>query len=232
MPIGTLINSFAIIVGGLTGMVLNDKIPEKLKTVTFQGLGLAAVLIGLQMALKVENILVLIFSLILGGIIGETLSLEKRLETFGSHLKTRLKSDNPKFIEGFVAASILFCVGAMAILGPIDEGLTGNRTILLTKSILDGFAAIALASTYGLGVIFSALPIFIYQGLITVFAGKFQTFLSATVINQLTACGGLLIMAIGFGLLEIKKIKVTSMLPALILVVLFTLLITKFTPTF
>ncbi len=224
MPIGTLINTIAIIAGSLIGLLLHNAIPDKIKKIVFQSLGLSTLLIGTQMALKVENIITVIFSLLIGAIIGEILSLEKRTEHLGDFLKRRTKSKNEQFTEGFVAASLLFCIGAMAILGSINEGITGDKTILYTKSILDGFAAIALAATYGIGVLFSSLIVLLYQGSITLLAGNLQGILTQTVINQITAVGGLLIVGIGINLLEIKKIHVTNMLPALVIIILLTLL--------
>jgi hypothetical protein len=175
------------------------------------------------MALKVENILALIFSLIIGGIIGVRMNLDMQMEHFGNWLKGKVKSKDTQFTDGFVAASILFCVGAMAILGSLDEGIRDDRTVLFTKSILDGFASIALAASMGIGVAFSAIPIFIYQGAITILSGYTQNFFTPLMIQQLTAVGGLLIVGISMNILEIKKIKVTNLLPSLVLIVVFSL---------
>lgn len=220
---GTIINSFAIIVGSIVGVLFQHKFPKKIQLIVFQGLGLSTILIGLQMALKVENVLTLIFSLLIGGIIGESLNLDLQMEKFGDWLKSKVKSKDTQFTDGFVAASVLFCVGAMAILGSLDEGIRGDRTVLLTKSILDGFAAIALSASMGIGVAFSAIPIFLYQGAITLLSSYTQNFFTPLMIHQLTAVGGLLIVGISFNLLEIKEIKVTNLLPSLILIVLFSL---------
>jgi uncharacterized membrane protein YqgA involved in biofilm formation len=225
MPIGTFINAGAIIVGSFIGLLLHKGIPDKIKTIVFQALGLSTILIGVQMALKVQDILVVIFSLLLGAIIGEIINLENNVEKFGNWLKKSVKSDNHLFTDGFCGSSVLFCIGALAILGPLNEGLKGDRTILLTKSLLDGFSAIAFASTYGIGVMFSVIPLLIYQGGITVFSSYLQSIMTPLVISQLTAVGGLLIIGIGFNLLEIKKIKVTNMLPALLLVIILSLFI-------
>lgn len=220
---GTIVNSAAIVIGSIIGVLFQHKFPKKIQLIVFQGLGLSTLLIGIQMALKVENILALIFSLIIGGIIGESLDLDLRMEHFGNWLKHKVKSKDTQFTDGFVAASILFCVGAMAILGSLDEGIRGDRTVLFTKSILDGFASIALAASMGIGVAFSALPIFLYQGSITILSGYTQNFFTPTMIQQLTAVGGLLIVGISINILEIKKIKVTNLLPSLILIVIFSL---------
>lgn len=220
---GTIVNSAAIVIGSIIGVLFQHKFPKKIQLIVFQGLGLSTLLIGIQMALKVENILALIFSLIIGGIIGESLDLDLRMEHFGNWLKHKVKSKDTQFTDGFVAASILFCVGAMAILGSLDEGIRGDRTVLFTKSILDGFASIALAASMGIGVAFSALPIFLYQGSVTILSGYTQNFFTPTMIQQLTAVGGLLIVGISMNILEIKKIKVTNLLPSLILIVIFSL---------
>lgn len=220
---GTIVNSTAIVIGSVVGVLFQHKFPKKIQLIVFQGLGLSTLLIGIQMALKVENILALIFSLIIGGIVGESMNLDLQMERFGNWLKGKVKSKDTQFTDGFVAASILFCVGAMAILGSLDEGIRGDRTVLFTKSILDGFASIALAASMGIGVAFSAFPIFIYQGTITILSGYTQNFFTPLMIQQLTAVGGLLIVGISMNILEIKKIKVTNLLPSLILVVVFSL---------
>jgi len=220
---GTVINSLAIVIGSIVGVLFQHRFPKKIQLIVFQGLGLSTILIGLQMALKVENVLTLIFSLLIGGIIGELLNLDLQMEKFGDWIKGKVNSKDTRFTDGFVAASVLFCIGAMAILGSLDEGIRGDRTVLLTKSILDGFAAIALSASMGIGVAFSAIPIFLYQGSITLLSGYTQNFFTQLMIHQLTAVGGLLIVGISFNLLEIKKIKVTNLLPSLILIVIFSL---------
>jgi uncharacterized membrane protein YqgA involved in biofilm formation len=223
--LGTLVNAAAIIFGTMLGVLLGKKFPEKIQKIVFQGLGLSTILIGMQMALKVENILVLIFSLLLGGMIGETAKIEEKMENLGDWLKKRIKSKDKRFTDAFVTSSLLFCIGAMAIVGAINDGLRGDTSILYTKSILDGFAAIALGSTMGIGIAFSALPILFYQGGIALLATQMEGIFSSYIISQLTALGGLLLVGIGVNLLEIKKIKVISFLPALFIVVIFSLFI-------
>lgn len=225
MPIGTIVNTIAVILGSLIGLLLHKNLPEKIKAIVLQGIGLSTLLIGMQMALKVENLLVLIFSVLIGGIIGEIVKLDIFLENLSNSLKTKVKSNNANFTEGLVTAFLIFCIGSMTIIGAINEGLKADRTLLLTKSILDGFTSIALASTYGVGVLFSSIPLFIYQSSLTLLAVQFQNLFSNIVINQLTATGGVLILGIGFNLLEIKKIKVTNLLPALLIVIILTLII-------
>lgn len=225
MPIGTIVNTIAVILGSLIGLLLHKNLPENIKAIVLQGIGLSTLLIGMQMALKVENFLVLIFSVLIGGIIGEVVKLDIFFENLSNLLKTKIKSDNTNFTEGLVTAFLIFCIGSMTIIGAINEGLKADRSLLFTKSILDGFTSIALASTYGIGVLFSSIPLFIYQSSLTLLAVQFQDLFSNIIINQLTATGGVLILGIGFNLLEIKKIRVTNLLPALLVVIILTLII-------
>lgn len=219
LPVGSITNAAAIIAGGLFGLALGRRFPDNIKNIVFQGIGLAVLIIGIQMALKVEKPLILVFSVLIGGICGELLKLDDRFNSIGDILKKKLKSSNELFTEGFVTASLIFCVGSMAIIGAFDEGLRGDPSILLTKAILDGFTAIALASTFGFGVTLSAAPVFIYQYSLTLFAMQFKNLFSAVLINELTAVGGLLIMGIGVILLDIKRINISNLLPSLIVVV-------------
>ena len=215
---GTIVNVIAIFLGCSVGFILKSKFPEKIGKIVMQALGLASLLIGMQMALKTDNVLLLIFSLTIGGIIGEVIGIEEGLEKFGERVKLKFKSSNSseRFVEGFVTASLLYCVGSMAIMGALKEGLSGNPDILYTKSLLDGLTSIAFTAAMGLGVLFSAIPVFLYQGGITLLARSIKDFLSPEVINEMTAVGGILILGIGFGLLKIKKIKIGNLLPAIL----------------
>ena len=224
MPIGTLINMGAVFVGSMIGLALGSKLPEKIRLIVFQGLGLVTLLIGMQMALKVINPLILIFSVLIGGIIGESLDIENWLRRVGEFLKKRVHSQNTHFTEGLITAFLIFCVGSMTIVGSLNEGVTGDRSLLLTKSVLDGFTSIALASTYGVGVAFSVIPMLVFQGGLTLFGAQFQTFFTKVLIDQLTATGGILILGIGLNLLDVKKIKVSNLLPALVVAIFLTLL--------
>ena len=176
------------------------------------------------MAIKADNILLVIFSLVIGGVIGEIIDIEAGLERFGERIKQKIKSNNTseRFVEGFLTASFLYCVGSMAIMGAIQEGLSGNTDILYTKSLLDGITSIAFTAVMGIGVLFSAIPVFFYQGGITLLARTIKDFLSPEVINEMTAVGGILIGGIGFGLLGIKKIKVGNLLPAILVAAFLT----------
>ncbi|NCC57598.1 MAG: DUF554 domain-containing protein, partial [Synergistales bacterium] len=167
-----------------------------------------------------QDFLVLIFSLVLGSILGERIDLDGLLQKFGEVLKKRFSKGNDRFVEGFITASLLFCTGSMAILGAIEEGLGGFPNLLFAKSLLDGVSSLALSASLGLGVLFAAIPLVLYQGSLTFFAGAAQTYLSQAVINEMSAVGGLILLGLGLVILDIKAIKVTNMLPGLILAAL------------
>ena len=223
MPVGTLVNTLAVIAGSIVGLLLQRKFPENIRTICFQGLGLCTLLIGMQMALQVENILVLIFSVLLGGIIGESLNLHGRLIALGDTIKATVRVGSEQFTEGLVTAFLLFCVGSLTIVGALEEGLNDDPSLIYTKSMLDGFASIVLAVTYGWGVLFSAVPLLLFQSTITLSAEVLQPYLSELVIHQLSATGGVIVIGLGINLLEIKSLRITNMLPGLLIVVLLTL---------
>lgn len=226
IPFGPLINAAAIITGGLLGMAIGSRLPERVREIVFQGLGLCTLVIGMQMALQTKNPLFIVLSLLLGGILGALVQLEDRFMASADALKRRLKSANPKFTEGFVNATVLFCIGAMAILGSLDEGLRGDLTIVLSKSVMDAFAAMALASVFGLGVIFAAVPVLLYQASMVMGAEMMQPWISDALLAELTATGGVLILGIGFNVLNLMQIKLTNMLPSLIVVIILVLVAT------
>ena len=223
MPVGTLVNTLAVIVGSIIGLLLQRKFPEKIRTICFQGLGLCTLLIGIQMALQVENILILIFSILIGGIVGESLNLHGRLIRLGDAIKGKIRIGSERFTEGLITAFLLFCVGSLTIVGALQEGLNDDPSLIYTKSMLDGFASVVLAVTYGWGVLFSALPLLLFQSAITLSAGVLQPYLSELVVHQLSATGGVIILGLGINLLEIKALRITNMLPALLIVVFLTL---------
>lgn len=214
-PLGSVVNVAAIVAGGLIGLVAGGRLPERVRAIVFTGLGLCVLVIGMQMALVTNNPLIMVFSVVLGCITGEFLRLEDRLAGLGDWLKARCGSSDARFTEGFVTASVLFCIGSMAILGSFDEGLRGDHTILFTKSILDGFASVAFAAALGVGVIFSCIPVFLYQAGLTELATVLQPWLSPAMMTELTATGGVLILGIGVSLLELRRIPLTNLLPAL-----------------
>jgi len=222
--LGTIVNTVSIIAGSLIGLLFKGGISEKYNRTMMQAIGLAVVLIGVKTALKTDAILIVILSLAIGGILGELLGIEDRLELLGNWIGKRLSKDSTGIARGFVSASLLFCVGAMAIVGSMESGLAGDHQTLFAKSILDGISSVFFASTLGIGVIFSAASVFVYQGLITMTASFLGQFLVPDVVSQMSAIGGLLILAIGIGLLEIKKIKVGNILPAIFIPLIYQVL--------
>lgn len=217
--LGTLINAAAVIVGGAVGLLIHTRMPKKIVHICFQAIGLFTLFLGVNMAFKTSQFLILIFSVVMGSIIGEWIDLDRQLHRFSGWLKRKVKSNNAKFSDGFVTSFLLFCMGSMAILGAIEEGLGNTPNLLLAKSLLDGFSSIALAASMGIGVLFAAVPLVLYQGGLTLFATFVEPYLTEAIINELTAVGGLLLIGLGINLLEIKTIKVTNMLPALIIAV-------------
>jgi len=221
---GTLVNTGTVILGSLIGLAVGSRLPEKVKQIVMNGLGLCTLLIGFKMAFKGEQILLIIGSLVLGGIIGEFLNIEGWLERLGEKIKKRVKSESGNFVIGFVTASLVFCVGPMTVVGSIEDGIRGDASILYAKSVLDGFASIAFASGLGVGVLFSAVTVLVYQGLLTLLGQKLSFLLNQHVLNELTATGGLMIVGIGLLLLNIKKVRVGNFLPALVIVVILALI--------
>jgi len=213
--LGTIVNAVAIIVGSLLGLLFRGGIPKKFTVTMMQAISLAVMLIGFKMALKTDAILLVIFSLVIGSLMGEFINIESRLERLGKRLETRFSKPGGGIAKGFVVASLVFCVGSMAIVGALESGLSGNHQTLFAKSALDGLFSIIFASSFGIGVLFSSVSVFIYQGMITLTSSLMKPFLIPAVINQMSGVGGILIMAIGINLLEIQKIKVGNMLPAI-----------------
>jgi len=214
--IGTIVNTGAVIVGSTVGISAGKRLPERIRSILMQALGLSVVLIGLKMALSGDKMIAAIAYLLLGGVTGEILRIEERIGKIGEWLKTRTGSDSSTFVHGFVSASLLYLVGAMMIVGSIQDGTAGDPSTLYVKSLLDGVASIALASTFGVGVAFSALSVFVVQGSITLLASKLLFLQSPTVLNAITATGGLLILGIGINLLELRTIRTGNLLPALL----------------
>jgi len=212
---GTIVNTVSIIAGGSLGVILGHRLSDGLKTTVMQGLSLAVLLIGGQMALETNNPPVVIFSLLIGAVIGELLKIETRLNKFGEWIESKFSSEGGSVAKAFVRTTLIYCVGAMAIMGAIQDGLTGDPSTLYAKSMLDGFSAIAFASTMGIGVIFSSLPVLLYQGLITLLASSVQAILTPEIIAEMTATGGLLIIGISINILEIAEIKVGNLLPSI-----------------
>jgi len=214
--LGTLANVVAIVVGSAVGIAIKSKMNSRYAKIFFQAAGLFTICIGVTMMIKTEHLMVVGGSLVVGALLGEWLRLHERLQNFGEWLKKKVRLRDEKFTEGFVATSLLYCVGAMAVLGPLEEGLTGKTSeLLLTKSLMDGFCSIMFASALGVGVMFSAVPLLIFQGGITLLAIWLGNFIQPAAIVEVSAVGGALLIALGIHLMEIKDIKVVNMLPAL-----------------
>lgn len=219
--IGTLVNVAAIIIGGTLGGLLKEKFTAEIKDTVIKGVALAVILIGMQMAFETNSVLIVILSLVLGGIIGEILGIEKLLNKAGRSAESLFKR-GAGIARAFVQCSLIYCVGAMAVMGAIQDGLNGDPSTLYAKAMLDGFSAIAFGSTLGLGVALSAIPVLIYQGAISLLADRASVFLTDAIIAEMTATGGLLIVGIGLNILEITEIKVGNLLPAIFVAIILT----------
>ena len=219
--LGTVINALAIIAGSLLGLIFRGGIPARYSRTIMQAMGLVVILIGLQAAIKTDAILMVIISLGLGSLIGEAMRIDDHLERLGQFLEVRFAKSGDGFAKGFVTASLIFCVGAMAIVGALESGLSNNHQTLFANSTIDGITSIVFASTLGLGVMFSAVSVFVYQGIITVSAAYVRPFLVPEVVSQMSAVGGMLIVAIGISILEIKKLKLGNMLPSIFIPLIY-----------
>jgi len=220
---GSIVNALAIVAGSLLGLVFKHGIKEKYRQTILDALALSIILIGLLSALKTENILLLVISLALGSLVGEMINIEGGLTRMGLWTENRLAGKQSGLTKGFVTASLIFCVGSMAIVGSIESGISGQHDTLFVKSILDGVISIFFASTLGIGVLFSALPVLIYEGLLTLGAAQFTSFMTVPMIREISAAGGVLIMAIGINQLGIKQIRIGNMLPAILVPALYFL---------
>ncbi|MDH3328047.1 MAG: DUF554 domain-containing protein [Desulfobulbaceae bacterium] len=218
--LGTIANALAIIAGSLLGFFFSKGIPDNYKEIILSAVGLSVILIGIKSALVSDSLMVVIFSVILGALLGEGMKIEKRLERFGTLLERMVaarSSDSSSFARGFVTSSLVFCVGSMAIVGSLESGLTGSHQTLFAKSVLDGVTSIIFASAMGVGVMFSSVAVFLYQGVITLTAVFMKDFLVPETIAQMTSVGGLLIVAIGLNMLKITIIRVGNLIPAIFL---------------
>ena len=216
MLLGTLANVAAIAIGTLAGFALKQRLPDRIHSIAMQGLALVTALIGIMMMITTQNVLIVLVSMVTGGVLGELLRIEERLDRLGAKVEARFSKERGTFAKAFVTSTLLYCVGPLAILGALQDGLRGDYSILLTKSGLDGIASVAFASTLGIGVLFSILPVAAYQGGITIGASLLEPYLTASIINEMTATGGLLILGIAMNLLQIAKIKVGNLLPAIL----------------
>lgn len=234
--LGTLVNAAAIVAGSLCGMLIHSRLSQKMTAIIFQGVGLMTLTIGISMALKSQNLIVAVISVVLGAVLGQWIDIDRRLrqltqclqgcrrtvsETDATGPAARSATVN-RFTEGFVTASMLFCTGSLAILGAIEDGTGQTPRLLLTKSIMDAIASIALGASFGIAVLFSAVPVLIYQGTLTLLAAVLMRYMSEGMMADLTSVGGILLMGLGINILEVKKINVTNMLPALVIVVILS----------
>ncbi len=220
--LGTIINAAAVIVGSSIGLLVQSKLPKKITETAFHGVGLFTIVLGIMMAIKTTNVLIMILSIVIGAIIGEILDIDRRINIFGEWLKGKLKTKNEHFSEGFVTAFLLYCMGSMTILGAFEEGLYGTSNLLIAKSVLDGFSSIVLAATIGIGVLFSFIPLLLFQGGLTLLASNVQSIFSEVIIAELSAVGGIILLGLGLNLLEIKKLRILNFLPSLIVVVVLS----------
>jgi len=231
---GTFINVAAILVGGALGLLFGARLPERVRQTVIAGLGLFVAAIGVQMAVKMKQPLIVLGGLLIGGILGEWWRIEDGLRRLGAWLEIRFtngysEEKSSRFIRGFLTASLVYCIGPLAILGSIQDGLTGDYSLLAIKSVLDGFASLAFASSLGVGVLFSSLVILVYQGSLSLLAAQAQAVITPAMTNEMTAVGGILLVGIAISnLLEIKPIRVGNFLPALVVVPLIIAILAAF----
>jgi len=220
--IGTLINIATVAVGGGLGTLIGGRLPERLRDTVMHGIGLVTLTLGVHMTLDTQNILIVMGSVLVGALLGEWWRIDVGLERVSEWLRERVAKRLPessmgRFTEGFVTASLVFCIGPVTVLGAIQDGLTGDYQLLAVKSLLDGFSALAFASSMGIGVVFSILTLLIYQGGLTLLAGLAQNLMTDAMIAEMSATGGVLILALGLILLDLKQIRVANLLPALVI---------------
>ncbi|WP_343765415.1 DUF554 domain-containing protein [Clostridium malenominatum] len=224
--LGVLVNGAAVAIGSSIGLLFKKGIKEKFRITVMNGLALCVILIGVSGSLKSKDLNSIILSMVIGSIIGEFIDIDMRLQKMGDNLQSKFKEKGGRFSQGFVAATLLMCVGAMSIVGSLESGLTGNHSTLYAKSLLDGFAAIIFASTYGVGVLFASVSIILYQGIIALSATMIKGILIASVVDNITAVGSLLIVGLGFNMLGMTKIKVANLVPAMFMPFLYQIVIT------
>lgn len=217
---GTLVNTVTVLAGGTLGSFLGAGLPVKMKETVITGMSLVVVVLGVRMALGTENVLIVLGSVSLGGIAGEILGIQKKLDGLGNFLERKASSSpllsRGRFSQGFVTASLVFCIGPMTVLGSIQDGLTGDSSLLLVKSMLDGFAALAFASAFGMGVTASALVVLLVQGTLTLGASFFSGILTEAMVTEMSAAGGVIMLGISVHMLELKSIRLANYLPALV----------------
>lgn len=222
--LGPLVNAIAVLIGGTFGTFVGDRIQERFKQMVMSVLPLAIVIMGIDYALKYKNYMVVILSLVIGGLLGEAINIDSALDKLGKHLEKKFSHKNG-FSEGFITSTLVFCIGSMAIVGSLQSGLSGNNNTLYIKSILDGITSIIFASGLGIGVCFSFFSILVYEGMIAATASWISPYISGAAMKDIIAVGGVIIVALSLDLLNIKKFKVANMLPAVVLPVIYYLII-------
>lgn len=232
---GTIVNALLIIIGTIIGRILRN-IPENMKQTVMYGIGLAVTILGIQMSFESEVFLITIISIVFGAIIGELIDIEGLLNKLGVWIESKVKTKNKKnegsIAQGFVTATLIFVIGSMAIIGSIDSGVRNDHEILITKGIIDGFTSVILSATLGIGVLLSAIPVFIYQGIITIFANQINVLVPPDVlaffIKEMTGTGGLMIMAIGLNMIGLTKIRIANLIPGILVVAIIVAIIYNF----
>ena len=221
--VGVIINVAAVLAGGTLGLLLGGRVPQRLRETIMQGLALCILLIGAQGALETANVLAVIVCMVAGGLLGEALDIEKRLESLGALAERKFAhgGQNGRFAQGFITASLLFCVGAMAVVGSLNAGLTGENSTLIAKAALDLVTAVFFAAALGPGVLLAAAAVLVYQGAIALMAGWLAPVLTDAIVTEMSAVGGLLIMGLSFNMLGMAKIRAGNLLPAIFLPILY-----------
>ncbi len=223
--LGTLVNVGAIVVGSSIGLLIKGGLPERFRNTIMQALAMFVIVVGLMGAMGTANAILVLICLVIGTIIGEAIDIDKRLELFGGRVKDRFSKDGESnFAQGFITGSLVYCVGAMAIVGSLNAAIQGDNSILYTKAVLDGVSAVLFTSVYGISVMLAAVSVLVYQGALTLLAGVLAPFLSAAAITEMSAVGGVLILGLGFSIMEIKHVKVANMLPAVFLPPIYLLI--------
>lgn len=219
LPLGATMNAAAILVGGVVGLTLGRRMPEAVRACIFQGLGLSVLAVGIKLTLQTTSPLILITSIVCGGAVGGFLRIEDRMTAASLWVKAKLRAKNPRFADGLVLSVTVFCFGSLAVLGPLDEGVRGDLTLLSTKSFLDGLTTIAFASVYGVGALLSCVPVLLYEGSLTMLASSLARFIAPAVVTELSAVAGVLTIGTAINLLELRRISLPNMLPALVFTV-------------
>ncbi|MDR2120764.1 MAG: DUF554 domain-containing protein [Tannerella sp.] len=218
---GTLVNTGAIIVGSSIGLLIRKALPGRYETIYFQAVGLFTLLLGVKMSLDITSPLLVVLSLVLGGFAGVRLGLSGKVDRLGEYVKAKMRSGNDRFTEGLTTGFLLFCMGSMTIVGCIEEGFGKTSDLLLTKSVMDFFSSVMLASALGVGVLFSSVAVLLFQGGITLFVSVAGKDIPAEIISEITVVGGIILIGLSLILLKIKQVEIINMLPALLFICLF-----------